>query len=161
MNPCDYNIAIRRTHIDGEDLFEARVRELPDVTEYAESYQEAYELALDTIETTVEVLTEQGRPYPEPAAVVDEYSGRVTLRLPRTLHRRLAQEAEHDGVSLNQYLVALLGYHAGTCFRRHSDRSQDWRPAPAQHKAKPRDRGHLQLIGRTDTAAADGWQDMG
>ena len=36
------------------------------------------------------------------------YSGKFVVRLPRHLHRRLAQSAEHDGVSLNQYVVSLL-----------------------------------------------------
>ena len=52
MNPRDYNISIRRVLVDEDQLFEARIRELPDVTEYADTMEEAYELALDTIETT-------------------------------------------------------------------------------------------------------------
>jgi len=33
-----------------------------------------------------------------------EYSGRVTLRIPKTLHRKAAERAMLDGVSLNVYL---------------------------------------------------------
>lgn len=33
---------------------------------------------------------------------------RLTLRLPESLHRRLAEAAEREDVSLNQYLVYLL-----------------------------------------------------
>ena len=33
---------------------------------------------------------------------------RLTLRLPETLHRQLAQVAEQEGVSLNQYIVYAL-----------------------------------------------------
>jgi antitoxin HicB len=36
------------------------------------------------------------------------YSGKFVVRLPRNLHRRLAQSAQQDGVSLNQYVVNLL-----------------------------------------------------
>lgn len=32
----------------------------------------------------------------------------MTLRLPESLHRRLAEAADREGVSLNQYLVYLL-----------------------------------------------------
>ena len=39
---------------------------------------------------------------PLPAPGVEDYSGRVTLRVPRTLHRSLALIAENEGVSLNQ-----------------------------------------------------------
>ena len=34
--------------------------------------------------------------------------GRLTVRLPETLHERLAILAEHEGVSLNQYIVYAL-----------------------------------------------------
>ncbi len=33
---------------------------------------------------------------------------RLSLRLPESLHRQLASQARHEGVSLNQYLVYLL-----------------------------------------------------
>lgn len=34
--------------------------------------------------------------------------GRVSIRLPETLHRGLTEEARMEGVSLNQYVVYLL-----------------------------------------------------
>ena len=34
--------------------------------------------------------------------------GRLTLRLPETLHQQLAKVAEEEGVSLNQYIVYAL-----------------------------------------------------
>jgi len=37
-----------------------------------------------------------------------KYSGKFVVRLPESLHGRLAQGAEREGVSLNQYVLALL-----------------------------------------------------
>ena len=37
-----------------------------------------------------------------------EYSGRFNVRIPKSLHHLLADAAERDGVSLNQYVVMLL-----------------------------------------------------
>lgn len=37
-----------------------------------------------------------------------DYSGKLMLRIPRNLHRELAQEAKENGVSLNQYAVYKL-----------------------------------------------------
>lgn len=34
--------------------------------------------------------------------------GRMTLRLPESLHRQLETQAEQEGVSLNQYIVYML-----------------------------------------------------
>lgn len=50
---------------------------------------------------------EQGEAIPPPA-YPEEYSGKVVLRIPRSLHRSLAESAEGDGVSLNQYVATLL-----------------------------------------------------
>jgi predicted DNA binding CopG/RHH family protein len=33
-----------------------------------------------------------------------DYNGRITLRIPRSLHQRVAQRAALEGVSLNSYL---------------------------------------------------------
>ena len=38
----------------------------------------------------------------------EEYSGKLHVRLPRSLHRELAEQARHDGVSLNTHIVRLL-----------------------------------------------------
>ena len=38
----------------------------------------------------------------------EEYSGKFNLRLPKSLHRRLAALAEREAVSLNQLAVSLL-----------------------------------------------------
>lgn len=67
-----YNINVRFGEFDSEVCYEARVKELPDIAEYADSYQEAYELALDSIATTAELMAEQGRKMPEPQAMPGE-----------------------------------------------------------------------------------------
>lgn len=113
VNPEDYTVSIRRGRFDDETCFEARVQELPDVAEYADSYEEAYQLALDTIQTTAHIFAEQGKRMPAPIVPVEDCSGRVTLRLPKTLHRGLALKAEHEGVSLNHLLVSVLSAFRG------------------------------------------------
>jgi predicted RNase H-like HicB family nuclease len=49
IDPSQYSIQIRQIEVDGEMVFEARIKELPDVVDYGESVQEAYDLATDTI----------------------------------------------------------------------------------------------------------------
>ena len=110
IDPHAYNIVIRRDIFEGEMLFEARIKELPDVAEYGETHAEAYDLAIDTIETTAMIFAEKGWTFPKAQVPVEKYSGRVTLRLSSSMHRRLAEEAEDDGVSLNQHLVNVLNF---------------------------------------------------
>src|SRR5437879_2531067 len=40
-----------------------------------------------------------------------EYSGKFNVRVPKSLHAALAGEAEAEGVSLNQLIVAKLALH--------------------------------------------------
>ena len=72
-----YSITIRKTVIDGESFFEATVGELPDLTEYGESYQEAYDLAIDAIETVAEMFASAGRVFPSSRACPRECSSWV------------------------------------------------------------------------------------
>lgn len=39
---------------------------------------------------------------------LDEYSGRLVLRIPRSLHKALKEAAAAEGVSLNQYMLYKL-----------------------------------------------------
>jgi predicted HicB family RNase H-like nuclease len=120
MNPHDYGITIRRIQEEDGVCFEARIRELPDIAEYADTFEDAYALAIDAIETTAEALSEQGRSMPGPISEDNEFSGRITLRLPRSLHRDLAQGARQEGVSLNQLLVAVLSQFGMMRTKQHT-----------------------------------------
>ena len=39
---------------------------------------------------------------------LDEYSGKLVLRIPRSLHKALKESAAVEGVSLNQYMLYKL-----------------------------------------------------
>lgn len=39
---------------------------------------------------------------------LEEYSGKLVIRIPRSLHRDLKKAAEIEGVSLNQYMLYKL-----------------------------------------------------
>ncbi len=39
---------------------------------------------------------------------LEEYSGKLVLRIPRSLHKELKEAAEIEGVSLNQYMLYKL-----------------------------------------------------
>jgi len=113
IDPYDYSISVRRGEFEGEICFEANVKELPDITEYADSFEEAYALVIDSIETTMEIFAEKGRDMPVPNIPANDYSGRVTLRLPKSLHRSLSDIANEESVSLNSYLCNILSYYSG------------------------------------------------
>lgn len=67
--------------------------------------------AVDDAETNkrlwIEIALDDGSEIPEPRSDED-YSGQFLLRLPKSLHRALAEEAKWEGVSMNQYVVSLM-----------------------------------------------------
>ena len=62
----DYDISVKKEVVEGEELYVARVAELKDVEDYAETYEDAFELVLDTISTCREMFLSMGLPFPEP-----------------------------------------------------------------------------------------------
>lgn len=147
IDPHAYNISIRRDAFDGEVLFEARIKELPDLIEFGETYEEAYELALDSIQTTAEIFAEKGRAFPQPGIPVDDFSGRVTLRLPRSLHRALAAAADEEGVSLNQHMTNVLTYYSGFASGYKEASEIGWKRHQGDSTSKTvKSKQHLTLI---------------
>ena len=69
INAHAYNITVRQIGADTQVLFEARVRELPDVVDFGETWEEAYGLAVDSIETIAEVMDEHSGSMPQPTDV--------------------------------------------------------------------------------------------
>jgi antitoxin HicB len=55
----------------------------------------------------IETAYEQGLEIPLPTSA-DDFSGRFNVRIPRSLHRQLVQNAKREGISLNQYVTYLL-----------------------------------------------------
>ncbi|WP_371862799.1 toxin-antitoxin system HicB family antitoxin [Lentilactobacillus rapi] len=56
---------------------------------------------------------------PEP--VDESFSGRITLRMPKSLHKELTVLAKEENVSLNQYVVALLEHNTANVMRSAMD----------------------------------------
>lgn len=116
FDPQAYEIAIRRVVEDGDVLFKATVRELPDVAVFEGTYNAAYDEVVCVIRELHKQSVEQGRPFPEPSEVEEEFSGRITLRLIKTVHRRAAIAAHREGVSLNHFLSSIVSIHVGALF---------------------------------------------
>lgn len=59
-------------------------------------------------EILLEEFRERGLDLPDPPPRPDDFSGRLLLRMPKHIHRRLDREARENGVSLNSYIVSIL-----------------------------------------------------
>ncbi|ADR37667.1 Uncharacterized protein family UPF0150 [Oceanithermus profundus DSM 14977] len=108
--PLDYYLSLRYPITlapEEEGGYTAIVPDLPGCVTVGETAEEAMAMAEDAKRLWIEDAYERGEAIPVPSTE-REYSGRILLRMPKSLHRRLAEDAEREGVSLNQYVVALL-----------------------------------------------------
>ncbi len=85
----------------------ARVVELPGCITQAETFEQLDEMVQDAMRGWLEVALQDGLSIPEPRAK-QAYSGKFVVRVPKSLHHRLVEKAEAEGVSLNQYINVVL-----------------------------------------------------
>lgn len=96
---------------------------IPDLEEggYAASYPElpGCLTCAEDLETVVKNIQEakicwlksalaDGIEIPEPERRVNDYSGQFKLRIPKSLHKTLAEHSKEEGLSMNQYCLYLL-----------------------------------------------------
>lgn len=94
---------------ESEAGFNATVRDLKGCMAFGETITEAVEALAEIKQAWFELALERGWQIPEPAVIeYPEYSGKFNVRLPRYLHRELAEMAKQEDTSLNQLVVALL-----------------------------------------------------
>ncbi|MTI82328.1 MAG: type II toxin-antitoxin system HicB family antitoxin [Firmicutes bacterium] len=98
-----YTILLKR-YPDG--VYFAEVKELPGCMTEADTKEEVLLMIDDAMRGWLEIAIHDGRDIPEP--VDENFSGRILLRTPKSLHKALLDKAKNEGVSLNQYLVYQL-----------------------------------------------------
>lgn len=92
-----------------ENSFFVKVKELDGCMTVGNSAQDALEMLDDAKREWLTAALEEGVDIPLPQTMKGEkFSGRFALRMPKSLHQKLTEEAGEEGVSLNQYIVTLL-----------------------------------------------------
>lgn len=81
--------------------------ELPGCITCAETLTDAVNNAEDARRAWMEAALADGIIIPEPNTL-PEYSGQFKLRMPKSLHRSLAEHSRQEGISMNQYCLYLL-----------------------------------------------------
>lgn len=102
-----YDFIIKQITDESGAYFHANVLELDGCQSSGDTFQEAYDGLLEAMEGWIETKLENGFSVPLPMDT-DSFSGKFVVRLPKSLHCRLAIEAEKEGVSLNQYALYKL-----------------------------------------------------
>ena len=94
---------------DGSAYWVAEVPDLPGCAAHGRTLEELAQALAGAIEDWIALAQERGVPIPEPS-LEEHYSGKLMLRMPPSLHRRLALLAKRNNVSLNTQILNLL-YH--------------------------------------------------
>ena len=82
--------------------------EFPSVSWLDKTPEKALQGVRKVVSEIVEDMQANGEPIPEPLAR-KRYSGKLMVRIPPEVHRRLALEAAEEGISLNRIISARLG----------------------------------------------------
>ena len=90
-----------------EGGYVASYPELPGCITCGATLEEAVSNAEDAKRAWLEAALEDGVLIREPSDI-DDYSGQFKLRIPKTLHKSLAEHSRQEGISMNQYCLYLL-----------------------------------------------------
>lgn len=100
----NYRVALQ---YDPDGYWIAEHPELPGCKADGETAQEALSSLEVSRDLWIEASLANGLEVPEPQEA-PQYSGKFLLRIPKSLHRELASEAEAEGVSLNSLVSNVL-----------------------------------------------------
>ena len=92
--------------------YTAKIAEFPGCVTEGDTAAKALKRLEDAAESWIEAVLDMGQEVPEPMAE-QAYSGKLMLRLSRSLHRRAAEMSHAEGVSLNQFIVTTLAERIG------------------------------------------------
>jgi len=101
-----------------EGGYAAKFPELPGCISVGETLESAINNANDAKREWITAALEEGVTIPEPSSY-DDYSGQFKLRLPKSLHKLLADKSKEEGVSMNQYCVYLLSMNNSSNLYKH------------------------------------------
>ncbi len=103
-----------------EGGYAARYPQLKGCITCGDTLEEVLRNARDAKTAWLETAIRYGDHIPMPEDD-SRFSGQFRLRLPRSLHRELSEQARHEGVSMNQYCLSVLSAAAAThAFEAHS-----------------------------------------
>lgn len=106
----NYEIKIRKLTEDEGGGWLAEIPLLPGCMSDGETVEEAVTNLNDAKKCWIETMLELGRPIPEPT---DSFSGQLRVRMPKSLHKALADKAKEEDISLNQLIIYHLARGVG------------------------------------------------
>lgn len=104
----DYKIEVTPIHDQSDSYFRVSIPDLPGLAVYEDTVEEALTSLEEAKRGWISVAMERKLDIAEPFDLSSEYSGRMTLRLSKSLHRSVIENAKREGVSANSYLNEII-----------------------------------------------------
>jgi predicted RNase H-like HicB family nuclease len=95
-----------------DGTFRAEIVEFPGCIAVGDTAAEALANLERVADSWLQATIAKGLHVPEPIESAG-YSGKLVVRLPKTLHKKAAHAAAREGVSLNQFIVSCVAEHVG------------------------------------------------
>jgi antitoxin HicB len=114
--PLEYYLSLRYPVVieeAAEGGYFIQIKDLPGCYSQGETVEEALAMIEEARHLWMESMYEDGNEIPLPGSAEKQYSGKFNVRIPKSLHRKLDEMAEEEGVSLNHYLVSTLSRAVG------------------------------------------------
>jgi antitoxin HicB len=112
MKRLDYPFTIRPLSKDEGGGYLIEFPDLPGCISDGATPEEAIRNGADAARGWISAMRQAGRAVPRPSRR-EAYSGKWQMRVPRSLHRKLAERARAEGVSLNTLVVTLVAEGLG------------------------------------------------
>jgi predicted RNase H-like HicB family nuclease len=114
MGPGDY---LKRPYgrfvvPESDGTFRAEIIEFPGCIAVGDTAAEALANLENVAESWLEATIAKGQRVPDPIESAG-FSGKLVVRLPKSLHKKAAHAAARDGVSLNQFIVSSISEQVG------------------------------------------------
>ncbi len=87
--------------------YSVRVKEFPGCTAFGGTAEEAFKNIKESMKIWLSEVIKQKLEIPLPESK-KEYSGKFLIRVPKSIHKKLVEDAEKEGISMNQYVISLL-----------------------------------------------------
>lgn len=112
MKELNYLFTVRHLSEEEGSGYLIEFPDLPGCMSDGETIEEAIENGADAVACWIDAAKAANRDIPNPEDLTTA-SGKWVQRAPKSLHRRLAQQAKLDGVSLNTLVVSMIAQSLG------------------------------------------------
>lgn len=114
-----YTFDVQKAKVKNHEFYVVESKCLKGCVAQGDTLDEALELFAELEAECIETAKKYGiQIFSEQIKEDMDYSGKLTLRLPKFLHKEVAEVSKADGISLNQFMVNALcrelGYRQGT-----------------------------------------------